>query len=264
MTTPAEISRRNREYYGQGSELPTPVPYERRFIAYIDILGWSEAYRDRNKLNMVAEVARHLSELPRSFSKSVKDEIKKTKGVVVDPIHQESEVVAFSDSLAVSTPVGVDYTLFFKFLTFVCRDLLTRGFLTRGGVTVGDLYHKENMIFGPALVEAVTLEKEAIYPRLVCGHVLIADIESRPNYDPNNPRVLINDQLGRPIVNLLAFANRSNPVNWYDLEKTIAENIAKYQPYSDPKCKDKSEKEFEKWRFMRDVLKTMIQGAANR
>jgi len=262
MTTPTEINRRNREYYGQEREFPTPAPYEHRFIAYIDILGWSEACRDPNNLTVVAEVARRLSELPRSFSKRLKDELKKTKGVVADPIHQASEVVTFSDNLAVSTPAGVNYTFFFKFLTFVCRDLLTQGFLTRGGVTVGNLCHRENMIFGPALIEAVTLEREAIYPRLVCSHALIADIESRPNSGPNNSQVFIKDQLGRPIVNLLAFANQSNPVAWYDLEKKITENIGNYQRHSDPKCKDKSEKQFEKWRFMRDVLKIMIQGAA--
>jgi hypothetical protein len=261
MTTPAEFNRRNREYYGQ--ELVSPHPYERRFVAYIDILGWSEACRDPNKFTIVAEVADYLSELPQIFSKTAKDKLEKAKGVVVDPIHQITEVVTFSDNLAISTPAGVDdHMLFFKFLTFVCKSLLERWkFLTRGGVTVGDLRHSENMIFGPAFIDAVSLEKEAIYPRLVCSHALIADIKSRPNFDPNDPQVIINDQLGRPIVNLLAFFSQCNPVAWHDLEKIIAEKIGEYQRNSDPTSKDTSEKYSEKWRFMRDALKMMIQDA---
>jgi hypothetical protein len=120
------------------------------------------------------------------------------------------------------------------------------------------------MIFGPALIEAVTLEKEAIYPRLVCSHALIADIKNRRYLDPDTPQVVINDQLGRPIVNVLAFANQSNPAAWHDLETKITENIDKYQRCKDPKCKDKLEKQFEKWRFMRKVLTIMIQGAPRR
>jgi len=256
LTAPAGINRRNYGYYVQQTHFSTPILYERRLTAYIDIIGWSAACRDRDKLAIVAEAARRVNDLPRSFTRLV-------KGAVANPIHQATEVVTFSDNLAVSMPASLDHTLFFKFLTIVCRDLLTMGFLTRGGVTVGNLYHKENMIFGPALIDAVTLEKEAIYPRLVCSHVLMTDFENR-NHDPNNPQVLVQDQLGRQIVNLLAFAEQNNPVAWSDLEKTIAENIDRYRRCSDPKCKDELEKQLEKWLFMRDVLKRMIQSASRR
>lgn len=45
-------------------------------------------------------------------------------------------------------------------------ELLQLGFLTRGGITIGPVHHRDNIIFGPALIEAVALEKEAHYPRI--------------------------------------------------------------------------------------------------
>lgn len=42
------------------------------------------------------------------------------------------------------------------------------GFLVRGGITIGPLYHDSNIVFGPALVRAATIEKDlARFPRVV-------------------------------------------------------------------------------------------------
>jgi hypothetical protein len=192
MTTLAEVNRQNREFYGQQPELRTPIPYEKRLVAYIDIIGWSEACRNPDKHPKVVAIAQRISDLPKNFSKSLKDKLKTTPGVADDATHQETEVVTFSDNLAISTPVGLDYVLFFKFITIVCRDLLTQGFLTRGGVTLGDLCHVENMIFGPALIDAVCLEKEASYPRLVCSHTLVEYIKKLQGFKSDPPEVIIN------------------------------------------------------------------------
>lgn len=43
-------------------------------------------------------------------------------------------------------------------------QLLCRGFFVRGGLVVGDIYHKGNICYGPALVKCVNLEGKAIYP----------------------------------------------------------------------------------------------------
>ncbi len=255
MITSAEINLRNREYYGQESGVPTPTPYERRFAAYIDIIGWKDACCDPSRHAAVFAVAKTLSGLPKNFSQDLKDKLSQTKGVTPDLSHAKAEVVTFSDNLAISMPVDVGYTHFFRFLTFVCRDLLTKGFLTRGGVTVGNLCHKENMIFGPALICAVALEQEAIYPRLMCSRNLVEDIEHSPNVEPSNPKLIITDHLGRSAVNLLAFAHRCNPAAWNDLEKQITDAID---------VGGLTDKHLEKWRYMRDVLQIMIQGTSER
>jgi hypothetical protein len=41
------------------------------------------------------------------------------------------------------------------------------------GVALGRLYHHDNLLFCPALIEAVELEKKARYPRLLCSPCLL-------------------------------------------------------------------------------------------
>lgn len=42
------------------------------------------------------------------------------------------------------------------------------GLLIRGGLTVGELYHDENIVYGPAMIRAYEMEnKMAIYPRII-------------------------------------------------------------------------------------------------
>jgi len=222
--------------------------YERRLVAFIDILGWSVACGDPNKLNTVAKIATNLRTLPIAYSEDFKNKLTMTPGAAPSVDHQHTELTTFSDCLAISTSTDVDCTLFFKFLTIVCRDLLTQGFLTRGGVTVGHLCHVENMIFGPALIEAVKLEREAIYPRLLCSHLLVQHLGDLNQPKPN---AIIKDQLGRDVINLLAFVSGSNPAQWADLESSIDRNSTELKNL-------KEWKHLEKWRFMRGVLQTMI------
>jgi hypothetical protein len=248
MTDQSE-NQRNREYWGQESELAAPMAYERRFVAYVDILGWKDACCDSRRHAEVFAVAKMLSELPPNFSRDMKETLNHTKGAAPDPSHRETEVVTFSDNLVISTPIDLGYTLLFKFLTFVCLDLLTQGFLTRGGVAVGELCHKENLVFGPALIEAVAMEKEAIYPRLLCSQALAETIRRGPNCEPCDTQAIINDHLGRSVVNLLAYY----PAAWHDPERKITDTI---------KAGVLQESRLEKWQYMHDVFEKMIQGVS--
>jgi hypothetical protein len=62
------------------------------------------------------------------------------------------------------------------------------GILCRGGVAVGDCFHSQNMIFGPALVEAYLLECTAVTPRIavsdeivaLAGHDVVALLPAEP------------------------------------------------------------------------------------
>lgn len=48
------------------------------------------------------------------------------------------------------------------------------GILCRGGVAIGDCFHDDNVIFGPALVDAYTLELTAETPRIVVTDAVVA------------------------------------------------------------------------------------------
>jgi hypothetical protein len=52
--------------------------------------------------------------------------------------------------------------------------LISRKILCRGAVSVGKFIHTDHYLFGPALVEAYTLEsKAAMYPRVILDHTVI-------------------------------------------------------------------------------------------
>lgn len=53
-------------------------------------------------------------------------------------------------------------------VAFQCDLLLATGLLLRGGITSGDMYVQDDIIFGPALTEAYLLEeKNAKVPRII-------------------------------------------------------------------------------------------------
>ncbi|MDZ4752842.1 MAG: hypothetical protein SGI87_14595 [Flavobacteriales bacterium] len=58
-------------------------------------------------------------------------------------------------------------------LALAQADLFSsRGILVRGSITIGQLYHENNEIFGPALIRAHKIEQTACYPRIVIDREL--------------------------------------------------------------------------------------------
>jgi len=162
---------------------------------------------------------------------------------------------AFSDNYVLSMPAEFGIRILLSAAALRIK-LLQLGFLTRGGVTVGQMYHIDNVVFGPALIEAVALEKEAHYPRLLCSDGLLAHVADAERY-------VIEDQLGRKIVNpfvpIAKVAGRSvrdfhNEV-WGipGIERTIEAELKHYSAA-------KLHRYAENWRYMRDVLPLMLQG----
>jgi len=45
--------------------------------------------------------------------------------------------------------------------------LINLGFLCRGGISRGLVYHKDEIIFGPAMISAYRLEQAAVMPRII-------------------------------------------------------------------------------------------------
>jgi hypothetical protein len=227
--------------------------YEKRVVAFVDILGWSEACKTESN-NLTAAV-QAIQNAANDFSLTTKNEFKRLPNIKINPMYLKVQVGAFSDTFAVSMPADYGYRIISS-ATDICRNLLKLGFLTRGAVTVGDLYHIDNMIFGPALIEAVRLEKEAVYPRLVCSPELIDYLKT---FGPNECEHIVVDQLGRSIANLFPIfgvSTSGQSIRAPESEIKVIEEILKdeMQKHS----KDRAEKKAEKWRYMRDVLPIML------
>ena len=125
------------------------IRYERRLVAYFDVLGWradiEQAGDDPKRLGRLALVVRALSGLAVP-----------TEGRV-----DGARLSSFSDNVVFSIPYDREQAIWtLRSIAVVQLGLAMVGFWLRGGVTVGQLYHDEGIVFGPALVRAAAIESE--------------------------------------------------------------------------------------------------------
>lgn len=120
--------------------------YEQRVVLFLDILGFKRLI-DQQQEGLVAEV---LS--------------------VTSSAYAGYDISAFSDNMAVSIKIetGEELLKIIEFASYLSWQLISKGVLSRGGVAVGNLYHKNGIIYGPALLNAYYLESQvAIFPRVI-------------------------------------------------------------------------------------------------
>lgn len=149
----------------EGEEFIASLKYETKFVGFFDILGWADAVKDSlhdieimKNLGLATSLMRNqtkMSEWKKKFSDN--------------PFPGNLQIVHFSDSLVVST--SADFpgkSTMLSTISFLSDALFQYGFLLRGGITKGEIYHKDSLVFGPALNRAYELEsKHAISPRII-------------------------------------------------------------------------------------------------
>jgi hypothetical protein len=102
----------------------------------------------------------------------------------------EMSFLTFSDCTVRAVPIESESNkkhptgiLYFELLNLVyCQyRLLHDGYFLRGAVTIGDICFDEDMVFGPALVNAYALESQfANCPRIVVDPVVFAAFDEEP------------------------------------------------------------------------------------
>jgi hypothetical protein len=141
--------------------------YEERTVAFIDVLGWRNAIRGPSArsagelgwaVHLLRQVASGLESQRKFFAQM---------NVQMPGMSAAVEASQFSDSIVVSVPAGEGHYLLQSCLdqltTLACQNRL----LLRGGIARGQVYHKEGMVYGPALIDAYDLEQAASMPRIV-------------------------------------------------------------------------------------------------
>jgi hypothetical protein len=129
--------------------------YERRLVVFYDVLGWrseiAKAGDDQNKIG-------GLRRLILSHSR-----------VLRMPVKARVNVSTFSDNIVISTPVDkANLPYFLRSIAIMQLMTASMHFLLRGGITVGNIYHDDEVVFGPALNRAYELESQiAVVPRIV-------------------------------------------------------------------------------------------------
>jgi hypothetical protein len=181
--------------------------YEQRFLLYVDILGWTTAVKengeDRRLLEAVERIHIHAERYNERHKQDIRDRVAKSEGKLqLFPAFFEVQFGAFSDHFVYSMPVGFGPRIVTTASKLVL-DLLRVGWLTRGAIVLGQLHHKDNIIFGPALLEAVDMEAHhSIYPRILISDAALREFdewEDDPRYKEK-----IRDQYDRFVVNPFA------------------------------------------------------------
>ena len=142
-------------------DVPEELHYSDSLVSYFDILGFRNAVEDwtpariESVLVQLLSLSSHdprLRRVTRRGLSTFSDHIVRT--VALDELNEQEVAGAIEFELSQ--------------IQLIQANLAITGTFLRGGVTRGPIYIDENVVFGPALVEAYELEyKVAKYPRVV-------------------------------------------------------------------------------------------------
>ena len=109
---------------------------------------------------------------------SIVDALDAVGAIGADIDHLASQrVTQFSDSVVVSYRIEERSAVFhlLNAIGFCIVDLVERGFLLRGAVTMGSLLHTGRHVVGPALNKAYEMESRlAVHPRIIVDPAVVA------------------------------------------------------------------------------------------
>jgi hypothetical protein len=151
---------------------PMPYPYHGyvdRYCAFIDILGFRSLVRD-----LRADSSRF--DTLRTLLRKIHSPVNPSK----ISWHMDFRAQSISDAVAIST-IANDTGLIYLFIAIenLAVDLLKEGYLIRGALVKGKLYHDEQMVFGEALIRAYEIESTIVrYPRVMVTRDVMQDIEN--------------------------------------------------------------------------------------
>jgi hypothetical protein len=144
-----------------------PVKYQNRIVAYIDILGFTEMIKQTIREDSPETSAQRLNtifNIVANFQRYF-DAIKTKRG-----LKDNCAITMFSDLIVFSQPQSesAGVLAMFEALKRLQINMLARNILLRGSIVFGKLIHNQNIVIGPALINAYNVEsKSAVYPRIV-------------------------------------------------------------------------------------------------
>lgn len=176
---------------------------QRQICAFIDVLGGAMLFQNK-KPSRARDFFRCLEEFEQRMNGWSRHFPSRRQSTAL--------VKTFSDNIFVAFPFGSSsqlgdcalVNLFLDELKHQIHELtIYAGFPIRGAVSVGGLMFTEKFLYGPALVEAVKLEKDAIFPRIVLSPSVLKYIE------PESPAeaLTIKDADGNSFIHYLGGLN---------------------------------------------------------
>jgi hypothetical protein len=155
------------------------MTYETRVVAFIDILGFKNSIDKSNKDEKEYErILQTLTDLKEFFIRPKDDyEIKADRALNAD-----TQIIQISDSLIISRLAEEQGGIFYMLTdcAFAIHLLISNGFLCRGAIKVGNMYHKDTTLFGDAFVKAYLAESEERLPIIKFDNDLFEIVKNYP------------------------------------------------------------------------------------
>lgn len=177
--------------YKTGKFIPNAAKYEMKYVAYLDILGFSELIRKSiTDTELHKKICNVLTSMYRAQpDKYVINPEGKHIGIPKNP--DGICVYVFSDNILMTAPITLGglnklaneiWTLYGN-LAFNCNSLV------RGSIVKGLMYDDTQIAYGPGLIDAYQKESNiAIYPRIILSdevykdYIQLLETESMTDY----------------------------------------------------------------------------------
>ena len=179
------MKKKSLDPYATEIVLEEPYEYEEKYVLFIDIIGFKNLIETKESVDIktIYDFIRyHIRE--NSLSSVM-------WCIIPDEVLNEISYVIMSDSIAMSFPKNKHGILaLIMYCITIQMKLLDLDFhvLFRGGISVGEIYCHGQICYGPALIEAIELEKLAKNPRIIMPKDLFTDI--RADTDDNNKIII--------------------------------------------------------------------------
>ncbi|WEK20400.1 MAG: hypothetical protein P0Y49_04515 [Candidatus Pedobacter colombiensis] len=153
--------------------------YETRVVAFIDILGFKNAIdKSDDNEDEYLRILNTLTELKDTFIRPKdEDDINADRYLGAD-----TQIVQVSDSLVISRLIqergGIYYMI--SDCALAIHTLIRHGFLCRGAITAGNMFHNGTTLFGSAFVEAYQTEANEILPIIKFNNELLDIVKHFP------------------------------------------------------------------------------------
>ncbi len=212
--------------------------YEKRIVLYLDLLGF------KNKVDKSIENVDIRKKIFNILTKLYKDKEENYSGTLNGSMMGD-HVSVFSDNIVYSVLLNSEDG-FFKFSNvcyYLILECIYQGFIARGAIYIGDLFHNEKIVFGPALNEAYSLEStNSIYPRIIMKRDQFNDaLESMDYVDRNYIKMFDEDDDGFMFLNYIKDFHELEKENYQYFISKLREIIISGLNTKDDKIKQKYE-----------------------
>lgn len=130
------------------------VGYEKRLVAFFDLQGFRNSVLKKYSCEAIGSVFGFFAAISDTMQTNYKD----------------LRITIISDSIVVSTTIEerTNIISFFEACSFFAKPRIGKEFIAvRGGIAYGDLHHVDNIVFGPALIDAYNLAENQPKPKFL-------------------------------------------------------------------------------------------------